>query len=59
MRELKGKGERKLQVGPSQVYKSKENVELPIMIGSKVRRIKVSIVQANVPLLFGKDYLKE
>ena len=44
--------------GHSKVYESRENVEIPIKVGSKERKINVSIVQANVPLLFGKDYLQ-
>ena len=35
--------------GPSKVYESRENVEIPIKVGSKKRKINVSIVQANVP----------
>ena len=45
--------------GPSITYESTKNVELPIKIGSKDTFITVSLVNANVPLLIGKDYLTQ
>ena len=45
--------------GPSSVYEAKQSVELPIKIGNQETCIRVSLVNANVPFLLGKDYLKK
>ena len=45
--------------GPSHEYKSYEAVKLPIQIEGKILFVWVSTVPANIPLLLGKDILKE
>ena len=42
--------------GPSDVYKSDMSHEISVEIGSMITTIKVSVVQADVPLLLGTDY---
>jgi len=45
--------------GPSQVYTSYKAITLPVKIGIRTTSIVVSQVNANIPLLLGRDYLKE
>ena len=45
--------------GPSQVYTSHKAITLPVRIGLKTTTIIVSQVNANIPLLLGRDYLKK
>ena len=45
--------------GPSQVYTSHKAITLPVKIGIRTTSIIVSQVNANIPLLLGRDYLKE
>ena len=42
--------------GPSQVYTSNENYEIELHIGKLKEFIKVSVVDADIPLLLGLDY---
>ena len=44
--------------GPSnsEVYKSNENYEIEVSIGTFKDKIKVSVVDADIPLLLGLDY---
>ena len=45
--------------GPSEVYKSSENFEIDVVIGDLKDKIRVSVVETNVPLLIGLDYQKK
>ena len=45
--------------GPSQVYTSTKAIVIPMKIGNKIFNITVSQVNANIPLLFGRDYMKK
>ena len=45
--------------GPSKVFMSLENYELEVSIGTLKDRIKVSVVETNVPLLIGLDYQRK
>ena len=45
--------------GPSQVYLSTKAIVIPMKIGNKISKIIVSQVNANIPLLFGRDYMKK
>ena len=49
----------KFKFGPSQVYISTKAITLPVKIGLTTTTIIVSQVNANIPLLLGRDYLKE
>ena len=42
--------------GPSQVYTSNENYKIEVHIGKLKEFIKVSVVDADIPLLLGLDY---
>ena len=42
--------------GPSQIYESKENYDIEVVIGDMKEHIKVSVVDADIPLLLGLDY---
>ena len=42
--------------GPSKVSLSKENYEIEVAIGKLKEKIKVSVVDADIPLLLGLDY---
>ena len=44
--------------GPSNVYTAKKEASFPIKLGQEIKRIRVKIVHANIPLLIGKDVLK-
>merc|ERR1711994_154525 len=44
--------------GSSNVYTAKKEASIPINLGQEVTRIRVKIVNANIPLLIGKDALK-
>ena len=44
--------------GPSMTYKSSENYEIDVEIGKLKDTIKVSVVEANIPLLIGLDCQK-
>ena len=50
------KEDEKFRFGPSQVYKSKENYTIEVNIGDLKESIKVSVVDADIPLLLGLDY---
>ena len=45
--------------GSSQVYTSHKAITLPVKIGIRTTSIIVSQVNANIPLLLGRDYLKK
>ena len=45
--------------GPSKVFMSSENYEIEVSIGTLKDKIKVSVVETNVPLLIGLDYQKK
>ena len=45
--------------GPSQKYRSSQNYEIEVIIGNFVDKIKVSVVNADIPLLLGLDYQKK
>ena len=42
--------------GPSKVYNSKENYEINVNIGKMETTMRVSVVEADIPLLLGLDY---
>ena len=42
--------------GPSRVYKSSECYEIEVKIGKLKDKVKVSVVDADIPLLLGLDY---
>ena len=42
--------------GPSKVYKFSENYEIDVQIGNLIDKIRVSVVDADIPLLLGLDY---
>ena len=42
--------------GPSKVFNSKENYEIEVNIGKLKDTLKVSVVDADIPLLLGLDY---
>ena len=44
--------------GPSHTYKSEENYEIEVNIGDLKDIVKVSVVEANIPLLIGLDCQK-
>ena len=44
--------------GPSNVYNARKEVSIPIKLGQEITRIRVKVVNANIPLLIGKDVLK-
>ena len=48
----------KFRFGPSNVYTAKKEASIPIKLGQEITRIRVKIVNANIPLLIGKDALK-
>ena len=50
------KENQKFRFGPSQIFTSKENYEIEVNIGGFKDTIKVSVVDADVPLLLGLDY---
>ena len=54
-----GKENEKFRFGPSDVYTSKENYAIEVNIGNLKEMIKVSVVDANIPLLLGLDYQKK
>ena len=41
---------------PSQIYTSKENYQIKVNVGNMKELIKVSVVDADIPLLLGLDY---
>ena len=45
--------------GPSKEYHRYQAVKIPIQINGKLQHVWASNVSANVPLLLGKDILKE
>ena len=45
--------------GPSKIYYSNKKAKIPIHIGDQTKIIAVSVVKANVPMLLGKDILKD
>ena len=45
--------------GNGPLYKSKEAHVIPVQIGNLKTRLRVSVVEANVPLLLGLDFQKE
>ena len=45
--------------GPSKVFKSCENFEIEVNIGKLKETIRVSVVDADIPLLLGLDYQEE
>ena len=49
----------KFQFGPSNIHMARKEVSIPIKLGQEVTRIGVKIVHANIPLLIGKDMLKD
>ena len=49
----------KFQFGPSNMYTARKEVSIPIKLGQEITRIGVKIVYANIPLLIGKDVLKD
>ena len=46
----------RFRFGPSQVFTSKQNYEIEVHVGDLIDTIKVSVVDADVPLLLGLDY---
>ena len=46
----------KFRFGPSQIYTSNKNYEIEVNIGRLKELIKVSVVDADIPLLLGLDY---
>ena len=50
------KEKEKFRFGPSQVYTSNENYEIEVKVGKLKEFIKVSVVDADIPLLLGLDY---
>ena len=50
----------KVSSGPSDVYISEKAAILPIKVGDKVKEeIKMSVVDANITCLIGRDVLEE
>ena len=45
--------------GPSNIYTARKEVSIPIKLGQEITRIGVKIIQANIPLLIGKDVWKD
>ena len=52
------KDHRYLRFGNNKQYPSNKEVTIPIRIGELVSNIKVSIVNANIPLLLGAQDMK-
>ena len=50
------KENQKFRFGPSQTYTSNKNYEIEVNIGDLKELIKVSVVDADIPLLLGLDY---
>ena len=48
----------KFKFGPSEVFTSNANYEINISLGDLKDKIKVSVVDTDVPLLLGLDYQK-
>ena len=46
----------RFRFGPSQVFTSTQNYEIEVHVGDLTETIKVSVVDADVPLLLGLDY---
>ena len=44
--------------GSSDIYKSEENYEIEVEIGNLKEKIRVSVVDANIPLILGMEYQK-
>ena len=49
----------KFKFGPSCIYSSFENYEIPVSIGNLKETIVVSVVDADIPLLIGLDYQRK
>ena len=47
----------KFKFGPSQIYESNQAVIIPINIGGEYRKLKMSVVDANIPCLIGRDHM--
>ena len=45
----------RFKFGPSQVYRSTHNYEIDVCVGNLNDKIKVSVVDADIPLLLGLD----
>ena len=49
----------RFKFGPSQIFTSTENYELKVVIGNLNEVIRVSVVDADIPLLLGLDYQRK
>ena len=45
--------------GPSKVYASEASMKIPIVLGDEIKEMEVSVVNANIPFLLGRDYLRK
>ena len=53
------KEDEQFRFGPSYVYQSEHNYAIEVRIGNMSEIIKVSVVEANIPLLLGLDYQEQ
>ena len=53
------KEDEQFRFGPSDVYQSEHNYAIEVRIGNMSEIIKVSVVEANIPLLLGLDYQEQ
>ena len=54
-----GRENESFRFGPSDIYKSKVYYEIEVEIDNLKEKIKVSVVEANIPLLLGLEYQKK
>ena len=54
-----GKENESFRIGPSDIYTSEVYYEIEIEINNLKERIKVSVIEANIPLLLGLEYQME
>ena len=45
--------------GPSGIYTARREVSIPIKLGQEITRIRAKVMNANIPLLIGKDVFKK
>ena len=47
----------RFRFGPSQVFTSTRAVFLPLKVGNEVKKVRMLVVDANVPCLIGRDHM--
>ena len=50
------KENKKFQFGPSEVYTSNMNYDIEVEIGKLKDKVRLSVVEADIPFLLGVDY---